>query len=242
MKQKIFNSCCKRIILKISGEVLQGKKQFGINANTLNRITKEIKQLVTLDYEIGIIVGGGNLFRGKDLIKIGIKPVISDYIGMLSTIINGLAIKDALHRIYINARLMSVIPLNGICDHYDLDKAIRLLKKQKVIILSAGIGNPFFTTDLAACVRGIEIEANIILKATKVDGVYSEDPIKNPNAILHEKLTYQEVLDKNLKIMDLAALILAKEYELPIQVFNINKPGSLLRVITGKKEGTIITK
>ncbi|CUR53863.1 Uridylate kinase [Serratia symbiotica] len=231
-----------RILLKLSGEILQGSECFGIDIPILNRIAKEIKELIKLGIQISIVIGGGNLFRGSKLKKIGINHVISDHIGILSTIINGLFIYDALYRINVNSNLMSIIPLNNICENYHWIKAINLLKNNRVVILSAGTGNPFFTTDSAACLRGIEIEANIILKATKVAGVYSSDPIKNPNAILYKKLSYQDVLKNELKIMDISALTLARDYNIPIRVFNINIPGILYRIVMGKNEGTLICK
>jgi uridylate kinase len=160
--------------------------------------------------------------------------------GMLATVMNGLAMRDALHRAFVNARMMSAIPLNGVCDAYNWAEAISLLKSGRVVIFSAGTGNPFFTTDSAACLRGIEIEADAVLKATKVDGVYSDDPVKNPEATLYEELTYQEVLEKELKVMDLSAFTLARDHSLPIRVFNMNKPGCLKRVVMGEKEGTVI--
>ncbi|WWO98132.1 MAG: UMP kinase [Candidatus Dasytiphilus stammeri] len=230
-----------RVLLKLSGEALLGTKKFGIDTHLLYRIAKEVKQLVELAVQIGIVIGGGNIVRGATLAKSGINRVAGDHMGMLATVINGLAILDALHRNSINAHLMSAIPLNGVCDIYSWAKAINLLKNQRVVIFCAGIGNPFFTTDSAACLRGIEIEANVILKATKVDGVFSADPFQYPNAILYEKITYQQVIEQELKIMDLAALTLARDYNIPIKVFNINKPGALHRIIIGAKEGTLIT-
>lgn len=238
INSKIFY---KRILLKISGEILQGSEYFGIDPIAVNRIAQEIKEIAQLGIQIGIVIGGGNLFRGYTLNKNGINRVISDQIGMLATIINGLIMQDALYRTYVQSKLMSVIPLLGICENYNWSEAINLMKNNYVVILSSGIGNPFFTTDSAACLRGIEIKADIVMKATKVNGVYSDDPIKNPNAILHEKLTYNEVLEKKLKIMDITAFNLAQDHCLPIKIFNMNKPGTLLRVIMGKKEGTLIS-
>ncbi|WWP00437.1 MAG: UMP kinase [Candidatus Dasytiphilus stammeri] len=238
----ITKTIYQRVLLKLSGEALLGTKLFGIDTNVLYRIAKEVKELVELAVQVGIVIGGGNIIRGAALAKSsGINRVVGDHMGMLATVINGLAMLDVLHRNYINANLMSAIPLNGVCDTYSWAEAISLLKTQRVVIFCAGIGNPFFTTDSAACLRGIEIEANIVLKATKVDGVFSADPFEYPNAILYEKLTYQEVLEQGLKIMDLAAFTLARDHNLPIKVFNINKPGALRRVVIGAKEGTLIT-
>ncbi|EPF20886.1 UMP kinase [Cedecea davisae DSM 4568] len=232
----------KRILLKLSGEALQGTEGFGIDASILDRMAQEIKELVELGIQVGVVIGGGNLFRGAGLAKAGMNRVVGDHMGMLATVMNGLAMRDALHRAYVNARLMSAIPLNGVCDNYSWAEAISLLRANRVVILAAGTGNPFFTTDSAACLRGIEIEADVVLKATKVDGVFTADPVKDPTATLYEQLTYTEVLDKELKVMDLAAFTLARDHKLPIRVFNMNKPGALRRVVMGEKEGTLITE
>ncbi|BGI51143.1 MAG: UMP kinase [Arsenophonus endosymbiont of Ceratovacuna japonica] len=231
----------KRILLKLSGEFLQGSEGFGININALKYIAQEIKELVELSIQIGIVIGGGNLFRGSNLSSYGMNRVISDHMGMLATIINGLAIRDILHRSCINCKLMSAIPINGICDNYNWIKAINFLCNGKVVIFSAGTGNPFFTTDSAACLRGIEIKADIILKATKVNGIYSDDPSKCSNAIFYDKLTYYDVIKKELKVMDLTAFTLARDYNLPIRIFNISKPGILRKIIMGANEGTLIS-
>ncbi|MFP3014340.1 MAG: UMP kinase [Arsenophonus sp.] len=230
-----------RILLKLSGESLQGSESFGIDASFLDRITQEIKELIQLEIQVGVVIGGGNLFRGAWLSDAGMNRVVGDHIGMLATVMNGLAMRDALHRAYIDARLMSSIPLNGVCDNYSWIEAINLLNNGIVVIFSAGTGNPFFTTDSAACLRGIEIKADIVLKATKVDGVYSSDPSKSSNAFLYNKLTYCDVLDRELKVMDLAAFTLARDHNLPIRIFNINKPGVLRRIVMGQNEGTLIS-
>ncbi|MWN05941.1 UMP kinase [Gilliamella sp. Pas-s95] len=230
----------KRILLKLSGEALQGDEGFGIDATVLDRMAQEIKELIEMNVQVAVVIGGGNLFRGAGLAKAGMNRVVGDHMGMLATVMNGLAMRDALHRIEVNARLMSAIPLNGVCDDYRWTEAISLLRHGKVVILSAGTGNPFFTTDSAACLRGIEIEADVVLKATKVDGVYSADPVKDPTATLYKTLNYDKVLDDELKVMDLAAFTLARDHNLPICVFNMNKPGALRRVILGEQEGTLI--
>ncbi|OCG14889.1 MULTISPECIES: UMP kinase [unclassified Gilliamella] len=231
----------KRILLKLSGEALQGDEGFGIDATVLDRMAQEIKELIEMNVQVAVVIGGGNLFRGAGLAKAGMNRVVGDHMGMLATVMNGLAMRDALHRIEVNARLMSAIPLNGVCDDYRWTEAISLLRHGRVVILSAGTGNPFFTTDSAACLRGIEIEADVVLKATKVDGVYSADPVKDPNATLYKTLNYEKVLDDELKVMDLAAFTLARDHNLPICVFNMNKPGALRRVILGEQEGTLIS-
>ncbi|MET1218880.1 MAG: UMP kinase [Glaciecola sp.] len=234
-------SSYRRILLKLSGEALMGEGEFGIDPKVLDRMAQEIKELVELGVQVGLVIGGGNLFRGEGLANAGMNRVVGDHMGMLATVMNGLAMRDALHRAFVNARLMSAIPLNGVCDGYNWAEAISSLKSGRVVIFSAGTGNPFFTTDSAACLRGIEIEADAVLKATKVDGVYTSDPVKNPDAKLLKKLTYNEVLEQELKVMDLAAFTLARDHSLPIRIFNMNTPGNLKRVVLGEDEGTVIT-
>ncbi|WP_457913911.1 UMP kinase [Candidatus Gillettellia adelgis] len=230
----------RRILLKLSGEVLQGTENFGIDASVLDRVIQEVKELLQLKIQVGVVIGGGNLFRGTGLEKSGMNRVVGDHIGMLATIMNGLAMRDALDRMAINSHLMSAIQVNGICDHYSWEEAINLLNNNRVVIFSAGTGNPFFTTDSAACLRGIEIKADAVLKATKVDGIYSADPLKYPDAKLYKQLTYQDVLTHELKVMDSTAFTLARDHDLPILVFNINKPDILRRVVMGENEGTLI--
>ncbi len=230
----------RRILLKLSGEALMGEESFGIDPKVLDRMAQEIKELVEMGIQVGLVIGGGNLFRGAGLAEAGMNRVVGDQMGMLATVMNGLAMRDALHRAFVNARLMSAIDLAGVSDTYNWAEAISLLKSGRVVIFSAGTGNPFFTTDSAACLRGIEIQADAVLKATKVDGIYSADPVKNPEAELYSQLTYQEVLEKELKVMDLAAFTLARDHNMPIRVFNMNKPGALKSVIMGSGEGTTI--
>lgn len=231
----------RRILLKLSGEALMGDENFGIDPKVLDRMAQEIKEIVELGVQVGLVIGGGNLFRGAGLAEAGMNRVVGDHMGMLATVMNGLAMRDALHRAYVNARLMSAIELRGVCDSYNWAEAISLLKTGRVVIFAAGTGNPFCTTDSAACLRGIEIEADIVLKATKVDGVYSEDPVKNPDAEFYATLDYREVVEKELKIMDLSAFTMARDHNLPMRVFNMNKPGALRRVIMGEAEGTLIS-
>lgn len=233
-------SAYRRILLKLSGEALMGNESFGIDAKVLDRMAAEIKELVELGVQVGLVIGGGNLFRGEGLAKAGMNRVVGDHMGMLATVMNGLAMRDALHRAFVNARLMSAIPLNGVCDAYNWTEAISLLKSGRVVIFSAGTGNPFFTTDSAACLRGIEIEADVVLKGTKVDGVYNADPSVDPDAVLQKHLNYSEVLEKELKVMDLAAFTLARDHNIPIKVFNMNKSGCLKAVVMGEDEGTLI--
>lgn len=235
------NPIYKRILLKLSGEALQGDEGFGIDPSILDRMALEIKELIEMGVEVGVVLGGGNLFRGAKLAKAGMNRVVGDHMGMLATVMNGLAMRDALHRADVNAKLMSAFQLNGICDTYNWSEAIKMLREKRVVIFSAGTGSPFFTTDSAACLRGIEIEADIVLKATKVDGVYDKDPAKFADAKLYNQLTYAEVIEQELQVMDLAAFTLARDHGMPIRVFNMVKPGVLKQVITGTTEGTIIS-
>ncbi|MDG2917534.1 UMP kinase [Bisgaard Taxon 10/6] len=235
------NPIYKRILLKLSGEALQGAEGFGIDPSILDRMALEIKELIAMGVEVGVVLGGGNLFRGAKLAKAGMNRVVGDHMGMLATVMNGLAMRDALHRADVNAKLMSAFQLNGICDTYNWSEAIKMLREKRVVIFSGGTGSPFFTTDSAACLRGIEIEADVVLKATKVDGVYDCDPAKNPNAELFNTLSYADVIEHELKVMDLAAFTLARDHNMPIRVFNMGKPGALREVVTGLTEGTIIS-
>ena len=235
------NPIYKRILLKLSGEALQGDEGFGIDPSILDRMALEIKELLEMGVEVGVVLGGGNLFRGAKLAKAGMNRVVGDHMGMLATVMNGLAMRDALHRADVNAKLMSAFQLNGICDTYNWSEAIKMLREKRVVIFSAGTGSPFFTTDSAACLRGIEIEADVVLKATKVDGVYDKDPAKNADAVLYKTLTYEEVIDKELQVMDLAAFTLARDHGMPIRVFNMGKAGALRQVVTGTDEGTTIS-
>jgi uridylate kinase len=230
----------RRILLKLSGEALMGEEGFGIDPKILDRMAQEIKELIEMGIQVGLVIGGGNLFRGKGLAEAGMNRVVGDQMGMLATVMNGLAMRDALHRAFVNAKLMSAIDLAGVCERYNWADAIGMLKSGRVVIFSAGTGNPFFTTDSAACLRGIEIEADAVIKATKVDGIYSADPVKDPNAELYTSLTYQDVLEKELQVMDLAAFTLARDHSMPIRVFNMNKPGALKAVVMGESEGTTI--
>jgi uridylate kinase len=230
----------KRILLKLSGEALQGELNFGIDPKVLDRMALEIGQLVGIGLQVGLVIGGGNLFRGAALSRAGLDRVTGDHMGMLATVMNGLAMRDALERSNIKSRVMSAIPMSGIVEHYDRRRAIRYLSSGDVVIFSAGTGNPFFTTDSAACLRGIEIDADVVLKATNVDGVYDSDPKKNPNAVKFDLLTYDEVLERQLGVMDLTAICLARDHDMPLRVFDMNKPGILAQIMTGSDEGTLI--
>lgn len=232
----------KRILLKLSGEALIGEQEFGIDPKVLDRMSLEIGALVGIGVQVGLVIGGGNLFRGAALHAAGMDRVTGDHMGMLATVMNGLAMRDSLERSNIRTRVVSAIPMSGVVDHYDRRRAIRDLKDGDVVIFCAGTGNPFFTTDSAACLRGIEIEADVVLKATKVDGVYSDDPAKNPDAVRYDRLTYDEVLDQKLGVMDLTAICLCRDQDMPLRVFNMNKPGVLTRIVVGENEGTLIEK
>lgn len=231
-----------RILLKLSGEALQGSEGFGIDPSILDRMAMEIKEIVAIGVEVAVVIGGGNLFRGAKLAQAGMNRVVGDHMGMLATVMNGLAIRDALFRHDVNAKLMSAFQLNAICDTYNWAEAIKMLREKRVVIFSAGTGNPFFTTDSAACLRGIEIEADAVLKATKVDGVYDKDPVKFSDAVMFKQLSYKDVIEKELKVMDLAAFTLARDHNLPIKVFNMGKAGALRRVVMGEPEGTLISQ
>ncbi|MGM0633606.1 MAG: UMP kinase [Pseudomonadota bacterium] len=230
----------KRILLKLSGEALMGDVDFGIDPKVLDRIAVEVGQLVGLGVEIGMVIGGGNLFRGAALHAAGMERVTGDHMGMLATVMNALAMRDALERASIPTRVMSAIPMSGVVEHYDRRTAIRHLKSGDVVIFAAGTGNPFFTTDSAACLRGIEIDAELVLKATKVDGVYSADPTLVPDAVKYERLTFDEVLEKKLGVMDLTAICLVRDHGIPVRVFNMQKPGALLNNVMGTSDGTLI--
>ncbi|MFN4289567.1 MAG: UMP kinase [Pseudomonadota bacterium] len=232
----------KRILLKLSGEALMGNESFGIDPTVLDRMAAEVKAVRQLGAQVGIVVGGGNLFRGERLAKAGMNRVAGDHMGMLATVMNSLAMQDALERIKQPTRVMSAVALAGVCEDYDRRFAIRFMEAGNVVIFCAGTGNPFFTTDTAAVLRGIEIEADLILKATKVDGVYSADPMKFPEAVRYSRLSYTEALERELGVMDLTAFCLARDHNKKIRVFNMNKPGALASVLKGADEGTLIEK
>lgn len=230
----------KRILLKLSGEALMGEEGFGIDPQVLDKMALEIGQLIGIGVQVGLVIGGGNLFRGATLSQAGLDRVTGDHMGMLATVMNALAMRDALERSNIATRVMSAIPMSGVTEHYDRRKAVRYLENGDVVIFSAGTGNPFFTTDSAACLRGIEIDAELVLKATKVDGVYTADPMKDPTATKYDRLSYDEVLDKKLAVMDLTAICLCREQDMPVRVFEMEKAGALLNIVVGGNEGTLI--
>lgn len=231
----------KRILLKLSGEALMGQLGFGIDPKVLDRMALEVGQLVGIGVQVGLVIGGGNLFRGAALQTAGLDRVTGDHMGMLATLMNALAMRDALERSNIKSSVMSAIPMSGVVDHYDRRKAIRALSRGEVVIFAAGTGNPFFTTDSAACLRGIEVDADLVLKATKVDGVYSADPMIDPNAKKYDHLSYDEVLDKKLEVMDLTAICLCRDHEMPLRVFAMEQQGALLNIVVGGNEGTLVS-
>jgi uridylate kinase len=230
----------KRILLKCSGEALMGGVSFGIDPKVLDRMAQEIAELINLGVEVGLVIGGGNLFRGSELSKAGLGRVTGDHMGMLATVMNALAMRDALERIDLPARIMSAIPMLGVVDPYHRRKAITHLRTGHVVIFAAGTGNPFFTTDTAACLRAIEIDANVVLKATKVDGIYSDDPVKNADAVKYDHLTYDDVLAKGLMVMDSTAICLCRDHGMPLRVFNMNQPDALTSIVQGKDIGTCV--
>ena len=217
-----------------------GGEGFGIDPKVLDKMALEIGQLVGIGVQVGLVIGGGNLFRGAALSEAGLDRVTGDHMGMLATVMNALAMRDALERSNISSNVMSAIPMSGVVDHYDRRKAIRRLENGEVCIFSAGTGNPFFTTDSAACLRGIEVEAELVLKATKVDGVYTADPMKDSSATKYDQLTYDKVLADKLGVMDLTAICLCQEHNMPVRVFQMDKPGALLNIVVGENEGTLI--
>ncbi len=229
-----------RVLLKLSGEALMGDQNFGIDPQVLTYVSQEVKHLIDQGIQVGIVIGGGNIFRGVGLAASGMDRVAGDHMGMLATVINSLALQDSLENSGVPARVMSALPIHQVCEDYIRRRAIRHLEKNRVAIFAAGTGNPFFTTDSAASLRGIEIEADVVIKATKVDGVYSADPVKDPDAVLYHNLSYDEVLDKKLNVMDATAIVLCRDHKMPIRVYNMTKEGALAKVINGDQEGTLV--
>ena len=232
----------KRILLKLSGEALMGDQGYGIDPEVLVRIASEIRDVRELGVQVAVVVGGGNIFRGAGLAEGGIERVAGDHMGMLATVINCLATQDALEKLGVHARVMSAIKINEVCEDYIRRRAIRHLEKSRVILLAAGTGNPFFTTDTAASLRAIEIGADMLLKATKVGGVYSADPKIHEDAVHYKRLTYDQVLSDRLAVMDATAVVMSRDNDLPLRVFNVNNRGDLLRIINGEDIGTLVTR
>jgi uridylate kinase len=228
----------KRILIKLSGEALMGGDAYGINRATIDNIVGQIKEVVDLGVEVAVVIGGGNIFRGVAPAAEGMDRATADYMGMLATVMNAMALSDAMRSIGLVARVQSALKLEQVAEPYIRGKAIRYLEEGRVVIFGAGTGNPFFTTDTAAALRGMEIDAEIVLKATKVDGIYTADPKTNPDATRYETVTFDEAINKNLKVMDATALTLCRDQNLPICVFSIFKEGALMRVVMGENEGT----
>lgn len=230
-----------RVLLKLSGEALMGEQSFGIDPEMLNYIAKEIQQLNQEGIQVGLVIGGGNIFRGVGLAASGMDRVAGDHMGMLATVINSIAMQNALENLGMDVRVMSALSIDSVCEDYSKRDAIQHLKKGRIVIFSAGTGNPFFTTDSAASLRGVEIEADVVIKATKVDGVYDADPKQNSQAKLYKQLTYDQVIEQKLNVMDATAIVLCRDQEMPIRVYNMGKPGVLASiVIDGQDEGTLV--
>lgn len=230
----------KRILLKLSGEALMGNKQFGIDHDLLGQYALEIKGVVDAGVQVAIVIGGGNIFRGIQAADGGMDRVQGDYMGMLATMINSMALQSSLEKLQVQTRLQSAIEMNQICEPYIRRRAVRHLEKNRVVIFGAGTGNPYFTTDTAASLRAIEIEADVVLKGTRVDGIYTADPEKDKSATKFENITFTEVIAKNLNVMDMTAFTLCNENKLPIIVFDMNKPGNLKKVVVGDRVGTLV--
>ncbi len=230
----------KRVLLKLSGEALMGEDSYGINRPTIERIVSEIAGVIGLGVEVAVVIGGGNIFRGVAPAAAGMDRATADYMGMLATVMNALALQDAMRRVKLVARVQSALNIEQVVEPYIRGKAMRYLEEGKIVIFAGGTGNPFFTTDTAAALRGMEMNVNLVLKATKVDGVYSDDPRTHADAMRYKSITFDEAIIKNLKVMDATALTLCRDQKLPINVFSIFKPGAFKRVVTGQDEGTLV--
>lgn len=230
----------KRVLLKLSGEALMGEDSYGINRDTVDRIVGEIAEIVNLGVEVAVVIGGGNIFRGVTPAASHMDRATADYMGMLATVMNALALQDAMRRVSLVSRVQSALNIEQVVEPYIRGKAMRYLEEGKIVIFAAGTGNPFFTTDTAAALRGMEMNVDLVVKATKVDGVYTDDPVTHPDAMRYQRLTFDEAIIKNLKVMDATALTLCRDQKLPINVFSILKPSALKRVVLGEDEGTFL--
>ncbi len=230
----------KRVLLKLSGEALMGDDAYGINRETIDRIAAEVKEILNLGVEVGVVIGGGNIFRGVAPAAAGMDRATADYMGMLATVMNALALQDAMRRQGLKSRVLSALNIEQVAEPYIRGKAMRYLEEGRVVIFAAGTGNPFFTTDTAAALRGMEMNVDIVLKATKVDGVYTDDPKTHPDAMRYQRISFDEAIVKKLKVMDATALTLCRDQKLPICVFSIFKFGALTRVVLGEDEGTLV--
>ncbi len=231
----------RRILLKLSGEALLGKEDYGIDPNMILRIAAEIGEVNRAGVQVTVVIGGGNIFRGAGLAQSGIDRVTGDHMGMLATVMNALALQDALESIGTDARVMSAVSVHDVCEDYIRRRAIRHLEKGRVVVCAGGTGNPFFTTDTAAALRAIEVGADIVLKATKVDGVYSDDPAKHPEAVFYDALPYDQVIEDKLGVMDTNAIVLCRDQGMPIRVFNVYQEGNLMRLVKGESIGTLVS-
>jgi uridylate kinase len=231
----------KRILVKLSGEALMGNADYGIDPIVIKRIALEIQELLGMGVQVAVVIGGGNIFRGAGLARAGMDRITGDHMGMLATVMNCLAMQDALESIGCFARVLSAIRINEVCEDYIRRRAMRHLEKGRVVLFAAGTGNPFFTTDTAASLRAIEIGADILLKATKVNGIYDDDPVTNPKARRYTHLTFDRVLDDRLNVMDATAIVMCRDNKLPLQVFNLHNSGDLLRIVQGEDVGTVVT-
>jgi uridylate kinase len=230
-----------RILVKLSGEALMGEGDYGVDPLVLKRIAGEINDIAQMGVQVAVVIGGGNIFRGAGLARAGMDRVTGDHMGMLATVMNSLAMQDALESFGLYARVMSAIRINQVCEDYIRRRAVRHLEKGRVVIFAAGLGNPFFTTDTAASLRAIEINAEVLLKATKVNGVYSDDPMTNPAAVRYAHLTFDKVLTEKLNVMDATAVVMCRDNRLPLRVFNLNNAGDLTRIVRGEDVGTAVT-
>lgn len=230
----------KRVLLKLSGEALMGDDAYGINRQTIDRIAAEVKEILNFGVEVGVVIGGGNIFRGVAPAAAGMDRATADYMGMLATVMNALALQDAMRRQGLKSRVLSALNIEQVAEPYIRGKAMRYLEEGRVVIFAAGTGNPFFTTDTAAALRGMEMNVDIVLKATKVDGVYTDDPKTHPDAMRYQRISFDEAIVKKLKVMDATALTLCRDQKLPICVFSIFKVGALTRVVLGEDEGTLV--
>jgi uridylate kinase len=231
----------RRILVKLSGEALMGESDYGVDPAVLRRVAGEIQEIMTMSVQVAVVIGGGNIFRGAGLARSGMDRVTGDHMGMLATVMNALAMQDALESLGMYARVMSAIRINQVCEDYIRRRAIRHLEKGRVVLFAAGTGNPFFTTDTAAALRAIEINADVLLKATKVNGIFSEDPMRNPAAKRYTRLTFDKVLTDKLNVMDATSIVMCRDNGLPLRVFDLNNAGDLPRIVRGEDVGTLVT-
>jgi len=232
----------RRILLKLSGEALMGRLDYGIDPEVIGRLAREIIEVQQAGIEVGLVIGGGNIFRGAGLAAGGMDRVTGDHMGMLATVMNALAMQDALEKLGSKVRVMSALKINEVCEDFIRRRAMRHLEKGRIVIFAAGTGNPFFTTDSAAALRAVEIGADLLLKATKVDGVYDKDPKKNADALRYDRLGYDEVISRNLQVMDTAAIALCRDHDLPLRIYDMTRPGNLMRILHGEAVGTLVAR